>query len=256
MLDAALLCEEAGRAALPGPFLATAVLAPIALARGGSAAQKRTRLPRLATGDAVGTGAITEKTDRYDPEGIGARARPVRDGYRLSGTKMFVPDGHVADFVVVAARLGTPTATAGKSLRAGRRRHPVRDGHPAGDGRPARDPAAGVSLFLVERDAPGVTVRPLETIDRTRKVCEIVLDDVAVPASALVGRPGGAWPLVKQLLDAGAVGIAADSLGGAERLLEMSVEYARVREQFGRPIGSFQAIKHLAAEMVAYLLED
>jgi len=250
MLDAALLCEEAGRAALPGPFLATAVLAPIALARGGSAAQKRTWLPRLATGDAVGTVAIAEKTDRYDPEGIGARARPARDGYRLSGTKMFVPDAHVADFVVVAARLGTPTATAGKSLRAGRRGHPVRDGHP-GDGRPARDHAAGVSLFLVERDTPGVTVRPLETIDRTRKVCEIVLDDVAVPASALVGRPGGAWPLVRQLLDAGAVGIAADSLGGAERVLEMSVEYARVREQFGRPIGSFQAIKHLVAEMVS-----
>ena len=251
MLDAALLCEEAGRAALPGPFLATAVLAPIALARGGSAPQKRTWLPRLATGNAVGTVAIVEKTDRYDPEGIAARARPARDGYRLSGTKMFVPDAHVADFVVVAARLGASAAKAGKVARARRRGQPERDGHPARDGRPARDDAAGVSLFLVERGAPGMTVRPLDTIDRTRRVCEVVLDDVAIPASALMGRPGAAWPLVQQLLDAGAVAVAADSLGGAERVLEMSVEYARVREQFGRPIGSFQAIKHLAAEMVS-----
>jgi alkylation response protein AidB-like acyl-CoA dehydrogenase len=247
MLDAALLCEEAGRAALPGPFLATAVLAPIALARGGSATQKRTWLPRLASGDAVGTVAIVERGDRYDAEGIGARARPVRTGYRLSGTKMFVPDAHVADFVVVAARLGAGDAKATKTSRAKRRGHPAR----THNGRPARDEGTDVSLFLVERGTPGMRIRPLETIDRTRRVSEVVLDDVAVPADALVGAPGAGWPLVRLLLDAGAVALAADSLGGAERVLEMSVEYARVREQFGRPIGSFQAIKHLAAEMVS-----
>jgi alkylation response protein AidB-like acyl-CoA dehydrogenase len=248
MLDAALLCEEAGRAALPGPFLATAVLAPIALARGGSVTQRRTWLPRLASGDAVGTVAIVERGDRYDAEGIGARARPARTGYRLSGTKMFVPDAHVADFVVVAARLGARNARAAKTPSAKRRGHPARarNGCPAPD-----DDGADVSLFLVERGTPGMRIRPLETIDRTRRVSEVVLDDVAVPADALVGPPGAAWPLVRLLLDAGAVALAADSLGGAERVLEMSVEYARVREQFGRPIGSFQAIKHLAAEMVS-----
>jgi alkylation response protein AidB-like acyl-CoA dehydrogenase len=248
MLDVALLCEEAGRAALPGPFLATAVLAPTALAHGGSARQKRTWLPRLATGEAIGTVAIVERTDRYDAEGIATSARPVRDGYRLSGTKMFVPDALAADFVVVAARLGARPATAGRTgagrnsaerLSGGRRRGP------------ARDAAAGVSLFLVEHGTAGMRAHPLESIDRTRRLYEVVLDDVEVPASALVGPPGRGWPLVQLLLDAGAVAVAADSLGGAERVLEMSVEYARVREQFGRPIGSFQAIKHLVAEMVS-----
>ncbi|TMA44082.1 MAG: acyl-CoA dehydrogenase, partial [Deltaproteobacteria bacterium] len=110
---------------------------------------------------------------------------------------------------------------------------------------------AGVSLFLVPREAGGVRVRPEETIDLTRRVGEVTLRDVAVPRVALLGGEGKAWPLLERLLDLGAIGIAADSLGGAERSLEMAVEYSKTREQFGRKIGSFQALKHMAAEVVA-----
>jgi alkylation response protein AidB-like acyl-CoA dehydrogenase len=233
MLDAALLCEEAGRAALPGPFLSIAVLAPLALARGGSAAQKKAWLERLTTGDAIGAVAIVEADERYGPDGIGARVQRVRDGYRLSGTKLFVLDAEVADFIVVAARHASgPTGTRPRRANGG-----------AGA-------AKGVSLFLVERGTPGLAVRPLESIDATRRFGEVILRDVVVPRTALVGREGEGWPLVARLLDAGAIAVAADCLGGAERVLEMSVEYAKIREQFGRPIGSFQAVKHMAAEMV------
>jgi alkylation response protein AidB-like acyl-CoA dehydrogenase len=231
MLDAALLCEEAGRAALPGPLLSTAVLAPLALARSGSRSQKQRWLPRLAAGEVIGSVAVVERAERYDPGGIAARARRTTGGYRLTGTKMFVPDAATADFLIVAARVGEKTPGRAPAAR--------------------RDPAAGVSLFVVERGTPGLAIRPLPTVDPTRRVFEVNLGDVVVPHTALLGREGAAWPLVARLLDAGAIGTAADCLGGAARVLDMSVEYARVREQFGRPIGSFQAVKHMAAEMVS-----
>jgi alkylation response protein AidB-like acyl-CoA dehydrogenase len=144
---------------------------------------------------------------------------------------MFVSDAATADLLIVAARVADKTPGRASATR--------------------RDPAAGVSLFLVERCTPGLAIGPLPTVDPTRRVFEVNLRDVVVPHTALLGREGAAWPLVARLLDAGAIATAADCLGGAERVLDMSVEYARVREQFGRPIGSFQAVKHMAAEMVS-----
>jgi alkylation response protein AidB-like acyl-CoA dehydrogenase len=228
MLDAALLFEEAGRSALPGPLLAAALLAPLALRQAGNRSQKTLWLPRFAAGDALGTLAVVEEDERYDAAGIGARARRVAGGYEISGVKMFVPDADAADVIIVAARV-EPSTTRGRRSR----------------------PAAGITLFLVDRHAPGVAVRPFETIDRTRRVYEVHLRKVRVPVDCRLGAEGAAWPRIEPLLDAGAVALAADSLGGADRALEMSVAYARTREQFGRPIGSFQAIKHMAAEMVS-----
>jgi alkylation response protein AidB-like acyl-CoA dehydrogenase len=220
LLDLALLVEQFGRVVLPGPFFSSAVLATLALLYGGTAAQRKGWLPRLAAGDAVGTLAWFEASDRLDPPGIAARARRVAAGYRLSGTKLFVTDAHVADVFVAAFRT-------------------------AGGG------AQGVTLFLVPRDTPGVEVRPLQTIDVTRRAAEVRFRDVDVPATAVLGGVGRGWRTLVRVADAAAVMLAADSLGGAERALEMAVDYAKVREQFGRPIGSFQAIKHLAAEMVS-----
>jgi alkylation response protein AidB-like acyl-CoA dehydrogenase len=108
-----------------------------------------------------------------------------------------------------------------------------------------------VTLFLVPRDTPGVSVRPLQSIDLTRRPMEVELDDVELPASAVLGRAGAGWKTLARVYDGAAVALAADSLGGAERALELAVDYAKVREQFGRPIGSFQAVKHMAAEMVS-----
>ncbi|MCW5889807.1 MAG: acyl-CoA dehydrogenase [bacterium] len=219
-LDLALVLEELGRAAAPGPFLATQ-LAIRALLLAGTPAQKKSWLPRLTAGEAFATLAHVEESDRHDPAGVQLTAQKVRGGFRLRGTKLFVPEAPGADLFVVAAR-----------TRAG-----------AGE--------TGVSLFLVERGTKGVGVKPQHGVDVTRRTGELVLRDVNLPADALLGRLHDGWPALARLLDLAAVGIAADCLGGAQRTLEMAVAYAGVREQFGRTIGSFQAIKHIAAEMVA-----
>jgi alkylation response protein AidB-like acyl-CoA dehydrogenase len=218
-VELALLAEEMGRAALPGPFFSSSVLATIALMTGASTAQKRQWLTRLATGDAVGTIAFLEESDRLDAPGVQARAKKSRAGHRLSGVKMFVTDAHVADFFVAAFRTGSREDD--------------------------------ISLFLVPKETPGVTVRPLQNVDLTRRSMEVEFRDVELPAAALMGGENSGWKTMCKLLDAAAISLAADSLGGAERTLAMAVEYSKVREQFGRVIGSFQAVKHMAAEVVS-----
>ena len=219
-LELALVLEELGRVVAPGPFLGTQ-LVTAAIVRAGTAAAKKTWLPRLVAGDALGALAYLEASDRHDPAGIGLAAKKTRDGYQLRGEKLFVAGVPGAQLLLVAVRT---KAGAGPK---------------------------GVSLFLVPTDTPGVRVRPIETIDLTRRVGVVEIRDAVVERTALVGKEGEGWPLLARLLDLGAIGIAADSLGGAERALEMAVEYSKVRQQFGRPIGSFQALKHMAAEMVA-----
>lgn len=219
MLDMVLLLEEMGRAAVPGPFFASSVLAVTAL-RKASAALRKQWLPRLASGEAIGTVALSEASDRFDGAGVTSRAKKVRGGYQLDGSKMFVLFAPAADFLIA------PFRTSGK----------------------ADD---GVTLFLVPRDTPGVRISALDTIDLTRRVYQVDFARAQLPASAVIGAEGKGWSVVRDVLAAGAVGIAADCLGGSQRLLEMSVEYSKVRQQFGRPIGSFQALKHIAAEMIA-----
>ena len=219
MLDLTVLMEEVGRAVMPGPFFSS-TLATLAILQAGSAAQKKRWLPRLAAGQALGTLAFVEESDRLDGDGITTRAKKVRGNYRLNGTKLFVADAHVADVVIAAFRI------SGKG-------------------------EAGVTLFLVPRETPGLTVKPLPTIDQTRRVCEITFDDAEIPSTAVLGKVGDGWKPFACVLDAAAVLLSADSLGGAQKALEMAVESSKVREQFGRPIGSFQAVKHMAAEMVS-----
>jgi alkylation response protein AidB-like acyl-CoA dehydrogenase len=220
MLDLAVLLEQMGRVVLPGPFLSSSVLSPLAIRHAGTAAQKKAWLPRLAAGEVVATLAFLEANDRLDAAGVTARAKKARGAYRLSGTKMFVTDAQVADLFVAAFR------TRGKD-------------------------EDGVTLFLVPRDTPGLTVRPLRAIDLTRRSAEVEFRDVEVPATAVLGREDHGWRALARVLDAACVALAADSLGGAEQSLEMAVSYTKVREQFGRPVGSFQALKHMAAEMVS-----
>jgi len=220
LLDLALLAEQLGRALVPGPFFSSAVLATLAVLHGGTSAQKKTWLPRLAAGEAVGALAWLEASDRLDAGGVTARARKSGKAYRLSGQKLFVTDAHVADVLVAAFR------TAGRGEE-------------------------GVTLFLVPRDTPGVTISPLRSIDLTRRPMEMRFDDVELPASAVLGSEHKGWKTLARVLDGAATILAADSLGGSERALEMAVEYAKIRDQFGRPIGSFQAVKHMAAEMVS-----
>lgn len=219
MVDLVVVLEEMGRVVLPGPFFSTVVLGGMTLALGGSRAQQSRYLAPLVTGALKATVAHVEESGRWDAEGIRLPARKTATGYTLSGTKLFVPDAHVADLLIVAAR------TRGKGSR-------------------------GVTLFLVERNHPGVQVRLLKVMDQTRKLCEVTLTDVAVARDAVVGRVGGGWPLLDHVVDRAKVALCAEMCGGAQRVLDMSVDYARVREQFGRPIGSFQAIQHKCANMM------
>ena len=219
-VDMVVVLEEMGRVVLPGPFFSTVVVAGVAIAEGGSTAQKKELLPKLAAGGLRATLAQLEPSARWDADGIGLEAKPAGSAYKLSGTKLFVPDAHIADLLIVAGRA------------------------------PGSKGAEGVSLFLVDARAPGVKTTLLKTMDQTRKLCEVVLQDVSVPAERLLGQPGKGWALLERVVDRGKVGLCAEMCGGAQKVLEMSVEYAKVREQFGRPIGSFQAIQHKCANML------
>ncbi len=213
--EMAVVLQELGRRLTPVPFLASAVVAATALTLAGSEEQRRRYLPPLAAGELIGTLASTGPDGRFGREGTGVTVHEDGSSYVLDGTASFVPDAHVAGLIVVAAR----------------------------------DVAGSISLFLVPTPADGVRVEVTPSVDQTRRLCDVSFDAVTVGKEGLLrGDEGGST--LEAVLDHGAAAIAADCLGGAERVLEMSVEYAGSRVQFGRPIGSFQAIKHRCADML------
>jgi alkylation response protein AidB-like acyl-CoA dehydrogenase len=211
-IELGIVLEEMGRSLLCAPFFSTVVLAANTLLHSGDDAAKKDFLPGIASGETIATVAFTEPSGKWDESGIEMEATASGDGWTLAGTKMFVLDGHTADLIVVAAR--TPQ---------------------------------GVSLFAVEGDAAGLTRTPLSTMDQTRKQARLEFD--GTPAR-LVGTDGDGWNVLSRVLDLVAIGLAAEQVGGAQKVLDMAVEYAKVRVQFGRPIGSFQAIKHKCADML------
>ncbi len=214
------LMEEMGSALLCAPFLSSVCLAGNALIIGGTEEQKQEYLPGIAEGTTTGTLAYMESNGRPDASGIEAEARREGSDYVLRGAKSFVLDGHTAELLLLAAR---------------------REGSTGEE---------GISLFAVPSASAGLERRPLPTMDQTRKQAEIRLNDVRVPASALMGEEGAGWKTLRETLDLAAIALAAEQVGGAQRCLDMSVEYAKERVQFGRPIGSFQAIKHKCANMM------
>jgi alkylation response protein AidB-like acyl-CoA dehydrogenase len=216
-----VVLEEMGRVLLPGPYFPTVVLGGLTLLLGGTTAQQRQFLPRAASGEIRLTLALTEPSGRWDAAGVATRAHARQKGYELIGTKLYVPEAHLADYAIVAAR--------------------TRDG---------RSPEEGVSLFCVERQATGVICSQLPTMDLTRRWCELRFDHVQVPHDALVGPLHGGWPIVAQVIDRAATALCAEMCGGAQRVLEMSVDYAKTRLAFGKPIGAYQAVKHKCAEML------
>ncbi|HUI02106.1 MAG TPA: acyl-CoA dehydrogenase family protein [Acidimicrobiales bacterium] len=204
--------EEMGAALMCAPYFSTVALAANALLTSNDDSAKKDLLPGIASGETIATLALTEDSGRWDLDGVTLAATGKGDSWTLDGHKMFVIDGHTANLVVVAAR--TPT---------------------------------GVSLFAVEGGASGLTATPLSTMDQTRKQAR--LEFSSTPAR-LIGDEGGAAAGLSKTLDLAAVALAAEQVGGAQRCLDMAVEYAKTRIQFGRPIGSFQAIKHKCADML------
>jgi alkylation response protein AidB-like acyl-CoA dehydrogenase len=221
LVDLVVLMEEMGRRVMPGPFFSTVLLGGAAIAEAGSPAQRGEWLPRIAAGEKKAALAWTEPQLRWDAAGVMLQAREAAGGFTLSGTKLFAGDAHLADIVVVAAR--------------------TRDGSTMED---------GVSLFLMPREAPGLTVSVMPTIDATRKLCEVRLDNVALPAAALLGEMHQGWAPLARVAARATVALCAEMCGGAQQVLDMTVDYAKLRVAFGKPIGSYQGVKHQAADML------
>jgi alkylation response protein AidB-like acyl-CoA dehydrogenase len=216
-VELGIVLEEMGRVLLAAPYFSTVCLAANAILNAGTDEQKAELLPGIASGETIAALAFTEPSGKWDASGITLEAKGSGDGYTLTGTKHFVIDGHTANLVVVVAR------TEGSS---------------------GED---GIGFFVVDGDASGLTRTPLATMDMTRKQARLDFDGVTARP---LGDVGNGWPALSKTLDQAAVAIANESIGGAQKCLEMSVEYAKVRVQFGRPIGSFQAIKHKCADML------
>jgi alkylation response protein AidB-like acyl-CoA dehydrogenase len=220
LVDLVVLMEEMGRAVVPGPYFSAVLLGGLAIVEAGSEAQKKEWLPKIAAGDRRVALAWMEPSAQLGPAGVTLTAVEKGGKYTLSGTKLFVHDAHTADALVVAART-----------------------------RPGAG-ADGVSLFLLPKGTKGLEVTLLPTMDQTRKLCEVALSDVTIGPDALLGAAGAGWAPLARVLDRATVALCAEMCGGAQKVLDMTVEYAKIRQAFGRPIGSYQGVKHRAADML------
>jgi len=218
-LDLVVLMEEMGRACLPGPFLSTVVLGGLPIAEWGTEEQKRHLLPLISKGEAILTMAIIELRARYDAASIKTTAVSDGDDYLISGTKLFVPDAHIADWVICVTR------TAETS-----------------------NPEEGITLFLVDAKSPGISAVLFSTIAGDKQ-CELTLEKVRVPQKNMLGERGGGWGMLQRIIEWAALAKCAEMVGGDQQVMEITTDYAKERIQFGRPIGSFQIIQHYLADM-------
>jgi acyl-CoA dehydrogenase len=218
MVAAGLIQEAIGRNLSLSPFLSSAVLSATAIGKGGSADQKASLLPKIAAGELIVALAADEKA-RHQPASIATRAEASGNGFRLTGAKPFVLDGHVADRLIVAAR------TSG-----------------------ADDEKAGITLFLVDPKASGVGVKRRSMVD-SRNAAELTLDGVQVDGADVLGEIGGGFAILEAALDAGRACLAAEMLGVSAQSFDTTVDYLKQREQFGVKIGTFQSLQHRAAHL-------
>ncbi len=212
-LDLAVLLEEMGRALVPGPFIPTVVLCGLPILNFGTEEQKQQFLPQIASGDMILTLALTEAGGQYEASAIETRAEADGNDYVISGTKLFVPDAHVADYILCAARTGK-----------------------------------GITLFLVDAKSPGINSSVLKTIASDRP-CEVVFDGVRVPKENILGQLDRGWDIVQGIMEQAAAAYCALMLGGAQWVLDTTVDYAKERVQFGKPIGVLQITHHKCADM-------
>lgn len=211
LLDVILLIEAMGHACFPSPYIQSAVVSTALIAAAGSERQKSWLLPAMASGERLCTLALTEESADFTPQAIALQGAL---GDRINGRKLFVKDAHIADDLIVVTQ---------------------------GNG--------GMNLVLIERTHPGVSLLPMETISG-EKLFEVILGDIPVQADNLLGTPGDGWAVLQPVLQLGALARGAEMVGCAQRILEICVDYAKVREQSGRPIGAFQAIQHHCADLL------
>lgn len=215
-LDLAVLLEEMGRACLPGPFFSTVILGGLPILDVGSEEQKREYLPKLIRGEKIFTLALTEPVYRnYDASSVTVKATPDNGNYIINGTKLFVPDAHIADYLLCIARTRLEN---------------------------------GVGIFLADANNPRINYTVLKTIAGD-KLCEVVFDQVPVPKANILGQLDQGWSAVQKIIERATVGKCCEMVGNMQRILEMTIDYAKERKQFDRPIGSFQVIQHYCADM-------
>ncbi len=220
-MDLAILLEAMGYNVVPGPFYSTVVLGGLAILAAGSEEQKKELLPKVSRGELKLTLALTEPSARYEAAYIKTAAKARNGNYVINGSKLFVLDAHVADYLLCVAR----TKATGK-------------------------PESGITVFLVDSKSPGVKCTLLKTLARDKQ-CEVVFDNVSVPKDNIVGGLNKGWQVVQDVMQKATVAKCAEMVGGAQAALDMAVAYAKERVQFNRPIGSFQAIQHYCANMVS-----
>jgi alkylation response protein AidB-like acyl-CoA dehydrogenase len=218
-LDLAVLLEEMGKACMPGPYCSTVVLGGLPILDFGTEAQKQEYLPQIAQGKAIFTLALTEPSGSYDAASIKTKAVPDGDGWVISGTKLFVPDANTANYIICVAR----TKDKAKSEE-------------------------GLTTFIVEAKQPGISHTVLNAM--SGKLCEVIFDGVKVPKENILGQLHQGWNDIKRAIDRAVVAKCCYMIGLTQQVLDMTVEYAKERKQFGRPIGSFQIIQHYCADML------
>ena len=219
-VELAILQEEMGRRLLCSPFFSTICLGANTILTAGTDSQKADYLPKIAEGALTAALANTEASGRLDASGIEATWARQGNGYVLKGVKRHILHGASADLLIVAAREAGSTGEK------------------------------GIGLFLVPKDTAGLDAVRLPTMDQTRPLSEITLNDVVLPGDAALGDPGAAWAPLQKTLQRASIALAAEQVGGAMECLDQTVAYAKERVQFGRPIGSFQAVKHKCADMM------
>ena len=219
--DLGLLFEEIGRVRPISPFFSTVILGGLPILDLGTEEQKKTYLPKIANGESIFTMALTEAGATYEAKGVTLKATASGDDYILNGAKLFVSDAHLSQYMLVAARTT--------------------------NGAKAED---GITLFIVDTESAGITVTANKA-HNADMVCEVAFKDVKVPKKNILGKPDQAWNDVRTILDRAAVAKCCEMVGGAQKVLEFTVEYAKDRKQFDRHIGSFQAIQHHCANMLA-----
>ncbi len=213
-----LVLREAGRALAPLPLHCTAV-ASLVIARDGSAAQQEKYLPDVVAGKSILTWAFTERDPRFIPEAVQMSARAQDEHFVLDGVKLFVDSFPAADHCLVVART-TPGSKG----------------------------AQGLTLFVVDARSKGISQTPLITLAKDRQ-SEVTFKAVRVPAANVIGPVGEAWPIVERMLDRGTALLCAQMVGATRKDIEMAIEYAKFREAFGQPIGAFQSVQHMCADM-------
>jgi alkylation response protein AidB-like acyl-CoA dehydrogenase len=218
LCELVVLLEEFGRALVPGPFISTVVLGGMPIMDAGTDAQKDQFLPKIASGDLIMTMALTEPSAKWTADGVTLTAKKEGGDYVLNGTKLFVPDAHVSDYMIVVARTG-------------------------GSGED------GITLLLVDSKSPGIKFEQLKTI-AADKQSEVTFENVKVPAANLLGQEGKGWGIVEKTQKVATVAACAYLVGLSQMDFDTTLNYAKERVQFGRPIGSFQAIQHKLADAV------